>query len=61
MTTWRKSSYSESQTPDCVEIASLDCTVVVRDSKQPEKGHLSLRGPAFGALVRRIKSGELDH
>jgi hypothetical protein len=60
MTTWRKSSYSESQTPDCVELASLDGTVGIRDSKQPQMGHLTLKHSAFSLLVRRIKSGKLD-
>jgi hypothetical protein len=51
---WRKSSYSNSQAGECVEVAdNLPGTVPVRDSKNPE-------GPALvfptRAWVRFIKS-----
>jgi hypothetical protein len=35
MTTWRKSSYSGSQT-DCVEVGSADRTIQIRDTKNRE-------------------------
>jgi hypothetical protein len=60
MTTWRKSSYSEANTPDCVEIAELDGVVGIRDSKHWERGHLTVSGEGFRSLVERARSGDLD-
>ncbi|TMQ90719.1 DUF397 domain-containing protein [Actinomadura soli] len=34
--TWRKSSRSGSSGGDCVELASMDSKVAVRDSKDPD-------------------------
>lgn len=61
MITWRKSSYSgESNSPDCVELARLDGSVGVRDSKHPRHGHLELDRGTLRSLLDRVKSGELD-
>lgn len=56
---WRKSSRSNSQGGACVELADLTAAVGIRDSKNPDAGHLAVERAAFAALVRRIKSGEL--
>lgn len=58
---WRKSSYSGgSEGTSCVELARLGGAVIgVRDSKNPEGGHLSLSPGTLGHLLTRIKSGEL--
>ncbi|MES9539960.1 DUF397 domain-containing protein [Actinomadura sp. NPDC000600] len=61
MINWRKSSYSGSSTDEmCVEVAELIDGVGIRDSKDPEGGRLTVRGDAFGSLLRRIKDGVLD-
>jgi Domain of unknown function (DUF397) len=59
--TWRKSSYSGgSEGTSCVELTRLDGAVIgVRDSKNPEGGHLSVSPEALAHLVDRIRAGEL--
>lgn len=52
---WRKSSRSNSQGGECVELADLGAKVGVRDSKNPGAGHLALTPAAFTALVTRLK------
>jgi hypothetical protein len=59
--TWRKSSRSGSGAEggqDCVEVADLNGTRGIRDSKAPEAGHVALNPAAFAALVDRIKRDE---
>ncbi|MCD0449220.1 DUF397 domain-containing protein [Actinocorallia sp. API 0066] len=54
---WRKSSYSDAQGQDCVEVASLDKTRIgLRDSKHPTRGHLSLPAPSFRALLSTVRA-----
>jgi hypothetical protein len=43
-----------------VEVAELDASVGIRDSKAPEAGHLALDMAVFAMLVGRIKGGALD-
>ncbi|WP_242911020.1 DUF397 domain-containing protein [Actinomadura terrae] len=57
---WRKSSYSGGQSGQCVEVAETYALVGIRDSKNPEGGHLSIGRPAFAALVWRVKAGDLN-
>ncbi|MFC9973981.1 DUF397 domain-containing protein [Spirillospora sp. NPDC127200] len=52
---WRKSSYSSSQGDNCVELADLGKTVGVRDSKNPQSGHLVIERDALAVLVGRLK------
>lgn len=53
----RKSSRSaNSGSTYCVELAQLDDTVGVRDSKSPDGGNLPLKPEQFVALIRRIKT-----
>lgn len=52
---WRKSSYSTSKIDeDCVEIAFASKTVAVRDSKDPDGGHLTLTPAGFRALLAHV-------
>ncbi|MGI5324033.1 DUF397 domain-containing protein [Actinomadura nitritigenes] len=54
---WRKSSYStEGTSAQCVEVAALSDGIGMRDSKNPEGGHLALAPERFAALVQRLKN-----
>lgn len=53
---WRKSSRSTNQGGECVEVAALSNAIGVRDSKNPQGGHLSLSRENFATLVQRIRS-----
>jgi hypothetical protein len=57
---WRKSSHSGGQQGDCVELARLGAEVGVRDSKNVAAGHLTVSAQTFGALVARVKTGDLE-
>jgi hypothetical protein len=52
---WRKSSLS-AQSGDCVELAELPTAILVRDSKNPEGGRLSLPRREFASIAQRVKS-----
>jgi uncharacterized protein DUF397 len=54
-TSWRKSSHSGSDS-NCVEVAFGSAVVGVRDSKQPEAGHLAVNTTAFRSFVNHIKA-----
>ncbi|AJE41067.1 DUF397 domain-containing protein [Streptomyces nodosus] len=54
---WRKSSYSGGgEGNDCVEIASLDPHIAVRDSKAPARATLTFPAEAFGVFVEALKN-----
>ncbi|MFF8385839.1 DUF397 domain-containing protein [Streptomyces kanasensis] len=54
---WRKSSYSNTQGGDCVEVADGFTGVVpVRDSKNPHRTALLVTDGAWGAFVEWRKS-----
>jgi hypothetical protein len=56
--TWRKSSRSsDGTTSTCIEVAQLSDVIGVRDSKNPDGGHVALTSKEFATLVRRIKEG----
>jgi hypothetical protein len=53
---WRKSSHSSDGTSSqCVEVAKIEHTIGVRDSKRPEDGHLALTTAQFANRVQHIK------
>jgi hypothetical protein len=55
---WRKSSYSDGEGGNCVEIAAqaaLDNAVAIRDSKNP-RTILVVPAAAFVGLVRHVSS-----
>lgn len=59
---WRKSSRSGNG-GNCVELAfgpDGRATGMVRDSKSPERGHLTVTMDAFAAFLVSVKRGELD-
>lgn len=55
---WRKSSHSMNQGGECVEVARLPHAIGIRDSKNPDHGHLTITTDDFRALVRRIRQDE---
>jgi hypothetical protein len=60
---WRKSSYS-SGSQQCVELAHDDGDgdgALLRDSKHPDQGHLTLTPTAITTLIHAAKTGNLDH
>lgn len=52
--TWRKSSHSAGSNSACVEVAPGDGLVGVRDSKDPEGGHLAVSGRAWRAFLTEL-------
>ena len=52
---WRKSSYSGSSGGQCVEVATSD-RVLVRDSKNPDRGRLGFSAQTWREFAARIKS-----
>ena len=63
MMTWRKSSRSGgggAGSQECVEAARLSDRIGLRDSKNPQAGHLTVSSSAFGELLGRIQAGKLD-
>ncbi|TDC68483.1 DUF397 domain-containing protein [Actinomadura sp. GC306] len=56
---WRKSSRSNSE-QECVQVAQVPAAIGIRDSKNPEGGHLTLARTAFADLLNRVKARDLD-
>jgi hypothetical protein len=56
---WRKSSYSGGGN-NCVEVAQAGGTSAVRDSKNPDGGHLVFGADAWEAFITDIKRGRYD-
>ncbi|WP_405647045.1 DUF397 domain-containing protein [Streptomyces sp. NBC_00019] len=53
--TWFKSSYSDGEGGDCLEVALTPSSVHLRDSKHPTGPHLTLSPTTWSAFL----SGEL--
>jgi hypothetical protein len=58
---WRTSSYSGGGN-NCVEVATAVGTaaIAVRDSKNPDDGHLTFGAKAWTAFISDIKRGQYD-
>ncbi|MBC2876952.1 DUF397 domain-containing protein [Streptomyces sp. TYQ1024] len=57
---WRKSSYSNNDGTECVEVARRhDGAIPVRDSKRPQGAHLTLPAPAWATFVDALKERTL--
>jgi len=55
---WRKSAHSSGvNDEDCVELGSLspEAGIGVRDSKDPDGGHLTLSVAQFSGLIEQLK------
>ncbi|MPZ81171.1 MAG: DUF397 domain-containing protein [Actinophytocola sp.] len=57
---WRKSSRSGAGN-DCVELVVAGIGAAVRDSKNPEAGHIAFEGTGWHAFVGVLKGGRLDN
>jgi hypothetical protein len=58
---WRKSSYSNGNGGDCVEVADLNGGArAVRDSKDPAGGYLMFTGVEWAAFTAGVRAGEFD-
>ncbi|MFF4606276.1 DUF397 domain-containing protein [Streptomyces sp. NPDC001339] len=54
---WRKSSYSDDNNGNCIEVSdSHPGLVPVRDSKTPHGPAIAFRAPAWSAFVGAVKS-----
>ena len=57
MTTWRKSSRSSgTQEGGCVEVASINRAIAVRDSKEPDGPRLRFETYEWGTFLGAIKA-----
>ncbi|MDF3148287.1 MULTISPECIES: DUF397 domain-containing protein [unclassified Streptomyces] len=60
--TWRKSSYSNPDGGQCLEVADVHAPVVpVRDSKNPHGPALILRAAAWASFVTAVRRNELPN
>lgn len=57
---WRKSSRSQGQTQNCVEVAAVERAVAVRDSKNPDEDKLAFALGDWAAFAERIRGGDFD-
>jgi hypothetical protein len=58
---WRKSSHSNGNGGDCVEVADLDGGArAVRDSKEPTGAALTFSTSEWAAFTAGVRSGEFD-
>ncbi|MET7319279.1 DUF397 domain-containing protein [Streptomyces sp. NPDC005549] len=55
--TWRKSSYSAGDGGDCLEVATGNTAIPVRDSKNPEGPTLRFQAEAWSVFVDGIRRG----
>ncbi|MFE2376057.1 DUF397 domain-containing protein [Streptomyces sp. NPDC059398] len=59
---WVKSSYSDNNGGDCVEVApGFPGVIPVRDSKNPDGPALVLGQRAWATFVSGVQCGELKH
>jgi hypothetical protein len=56
---WRKSSYSTGGN-QCVEVARLAGSIAVRDSKDPDAGHLAFSAASWRRFLGDAKRGSYD-
>lgn len=52
---WFKSSYSNDNDGNCVEVAKLGGQAAVRDSKDPEGGHFTLPATGWRGLIQQLR------
>ena len=52
---WHKAAYSSGNGGNCIEVATADRTVAVRDSKDPDGPRLAFGMRAWQAFAARVK------
>jgi hypothetical protein len=52
---WRKSTYSNANGGDCVETASQDGVILIRDTTNRDGGTLTFPADAWGAFTASLK------
>lgn len=52
---WRKSSYSDSGSKQCVEVGLAPGRVGIRDTKNRAAGHLTVNRTAWQAFLRSVR------
>ncbi|GAA3730010.1 DUF397 domain-containing protein [Salinactinospora qingdaonensis] len=57
--TFRKSGYSSAKGENCVEVAELPTGAALRDSKNPELGHLTFAADEWRAFLDELKANRL--
>lgn len=58
---WRKSSRSGQEVnSDCVQVADLDISIGVRDSKNPDGPHLVFSRDEWKTFTEHVVNGRLD-
>lgn len=57
---WRKSSYSNNQGGECVEVAITGGRILVRDSKDPDGAKLAFTTSEWAAFLAGVHAGEFD-
>ncbi|GAA4241083.1 hypothetical protein GCM10022254_68510 [Actinomadura meridiana] len=57
---WRKSTYSDSEGGNCIEVGGVASIVAVRDSTDPDGPVLAFGRAAFADLVTGIQTGRYD-
>lgn len=56
---WRKSSYSQLNGEECLEVADGFTNVPVRDSKNPGGPVITVSSEAFAAFVGAVRNGAM--
>ncbi|MFH8789454.1 DUF397 domain-containing protein [Streptomyces roseoverticillatus] len=54
---WRKSSYSQGEGDQCVEVARLPQAIRIRDSKRKDGPHLAIAPSTWSAFVAHMLGG----
>ncbi|WP_187437873.1 DUF397 domain-containing protein [Actinomadura decatromicini] len=60
MMKWRRSSHTGANGGNCVELADLDRSIAVRDSKNPDGPTLTVARHTWAALLIDVKRGRHD-
>ncbi|MQY14807.1 hypothetical protein SRB5_49830 [Streptomyces sp. RB5] len=57
---WQKSSFSGANGPNCVELASHDGVILIRESDAPGTV-ITTSAEKLAAFLKGVKAGEFDH